>query len=92
MVMLPLLVSGLMAAVSVAGPMDMRAVGHHCATRSLSLEERGLFEQQMPQQSSLPDDGQEINLGFVLHFCCGGGSQCPSVRFLPRLGSTASRC
>ncbi|KAK9435878.1 metalloprotease MEP1 [Metarhizium brunneum] len=78
MVMLPLLVSGLMAAVSVAGPMDMRAVGHHCATRSLSLEERQLFEQQTPQQRPLPDDGQEINLGFVLHFCCGGGSQCPS--------------
>ncbi|KAH0596012.1 hypothetical protein MHUMG1_05871 [Metarhizium humberi] len=77
MVMLPLLVSGLMAAVSVAGPMDMRAVGHHCATRS-PLEERGLFARQRPQQNPLPDDGQEINLGFVLHFCCGGGSQCPS--------------
>ncbi|EXU96254.1 hypothetical protein X797_010638 [Metarhizium robertsii] len=65
MVMLPLLVSGLMAAVSVAGPMDMRAVGHHCATRS-PLEERGLFARQRPQQNPLPDDGQEINLGFPM--------------------------
>lgn len=88
MVMLPLLVSGLMAAVSVAGPMEMRGVGHRCATPSLSLEERELFT----RQSSQPDDGQEINLGFVLHFCCGQGGECPSVRFLPRLGSTESRC
>ncbi|KID85345.1 metalloprotease MEP1 [Metarhizium guizhouense ARSEF 977] len=74
MVMLPLLVSGLMAAGSVAGPMEMRGVEHFCSTRSLSLEERELHT----RQSSQPDDGQEINLGFVLHFCCGQGGQCPS--------------
>ncbi|KAG8416341.1 hypothetical protein J3458_006933 [Metarhizium acridum] len=73
MVMLPLLVSGLMASVSVAGPMEIRGVEHHCATRSISPEERELFT----RQSNQPDDGQEINLGCVLHFCCGQGGECP---------------
>ncbi|EXU94558.1 peptidase M12 family protein, partial [Metarhizium robertsii] len=74
MVMLPLLVSGLMASVSVAGPMEIRGqVEHHCATRGLSLEDQELFT----RHASQPDDGQEINLGCVLHLCCGQGGECP---------------
>lgn len=79
MVMLPFLVSGLMASASIAGTIDMRSQPvHHCGTRSVGPEERELFE----RQASQPDNGEDINLGFVVHFCCGQGAECPSVRLL----------
>ncbi|EFY94021.1 Metallopeptidase, catalytic domain protein [Metarhizium robertsii ARSEF 23] len=75
MLMLPFLISGLMASESMAGTIHSRSPsGHYCGTRSLSLEESELLKRQAPQ----PDHGGPINLGFVMHFCCNGNQNCPS--------------
>ncbi|KAK2616817.1 hypothetical protein QQS21_000194 [Conoideocrella luteorostrata] len=49
-------------------------LGHRCATRSRSPEERELFGRQPPQ----PDKGDAINLGCVVHLCCLQKNKCPS--------------
>ncbi|KAM4061415.1 Metallopeptidase, catalytic domain protein [Hirsutella rhossiliensis] len=74
MAMLPLIVTGVMASVTMAGTIDTRSQpGHSCGTRDLSPEERMMFKRQRPQ----PDDNQLIELGAAMTFCCSGAN-CPS--------------
>ncbi|OAR00308.1 hypothetical protein LLEC1_01023 [Akanthomyces lecanii] len=74
MVTLRSLVFGLLTSAALASPLDLRSQHvHHCGTRSISSEERELLKRQQP----LPDNGELITLGCVVHFCCGGSGDCP---------------
>ncbi|KJZ74199.1 hypothetical protein HIM_06430 [Hirsutella minnesotensis 3608] len=75
MVMLPAAIAaGLLASTSMAGPVAP-PVEHNCATENVSPEIRSLWARQ---QSSQPDNGQDIELGAVFHFCCSSQSNCPT--------------
>lgn len=77
MVMLPFLVSGIMASTSMASVIEMRSPAEHqCGTRGLSDADRDLIKRQTPQS----DSGEVINLGAVFHFCNGGGVSFPGTQ------------
>ncbi|TQV92707.1 metalloprotease 1 [Cordyceps javanica] len=65
-----------MSAASLAFPFDFRDhSAHSCGTETLSTGENG---ELFARQNSQPDDGETLDLGCIVHLCCGQGGNCPS--------------